>query len=83
MWMIGRIQEAEKTSAQNQSSTTDNTLEKQETHALFDFLNKGQPTDDLLIEGLGGLLPEAQGEDYEEQEFASRMKKKKKRKRLP
>jgi len=32
-----------------------------------------------VIDGLGGLLPEAQGEDYEEQEFANRMKKKKKR----
>lgn len=78
---IGQRQEAEKTSAQNQSSTTGNNVEKEEAHSLFDFLNKGQPTDDLLIDGLGGLLPEAQGEDYEEQEFANRMKKKKKRKR--
>ena len=80
---IGKRQEAEKKSVQNQPSTTGNPLEKEEAHALFDFLNKGQPTDDLLIDGLGGLLPEAQGEDYEEQEFANRMKKKKKRKRLP
>ncbi|WP_312331289.1 conjugal transfer protein MobB [Sphingobacterium sp.] len=50
--------------------------EKEETHQLFDFLNKEQPTDDTgLIDGLGGLLPEAQGEDYEEQAFANRMKK--------
>jgi len=42
-------------------------------------MNKEQPTDDLgLIDGFGGLLPEAQGEDYEEQAFANRMKKKKK-----
>ena len=74
---VGQRQEAEKTSAQNQPSTTGNTVEKEEAHSLFDFLNKGQPTDDLLIDGLGGLLPEAQGEDYEEQEFANRMKKKK------
>lgn len=78
---IGQRQEAEKTSAQNQSSTTGNTVEKEEAHSLFNFLNKEQPTDDLLIDGLGGLLPEAQGEDYEEQEFANRMKKKEKRKR--
>ncbi|MFD1631076.1 conjugal transfer protein MobB [Pseudopedobacter beijingensis] len=78
---IGQRQEAEKTSAQNQSSTTGNTVEKEETHSLFDFLNKEQPADDLLIDGLGGLLPEAQGEDYEEQVFANSMKKKKKRKR--
>ncbi|MBZ4190788.1 MULTISPECIES: conjugal transfer protein MobB [Bacteroidota] len=71
-----------------QSSTTDlptagksNADEKEETHGLFDFLNKEQPTDDFgLIDGLGGLLPEAQGEDYEEQAFANRMKKKKRRK---
>ncbi|WP_104382618.1 conjugal transfer protein MobB [Sphingobacterium sp. HMA12] len=74
---IGQLQEVEKTSAQNQSLTTDNTVEKEEAHAFFNFLNKEQPTDDLLIDGLGGLLPEAQGEDYEEQEFANRMKKKK------
>ncbi len=50
--------------------------EKEETHQLFDFLNKEQLTDDTgLIDGLGGLLPEAQGEDYEEQAFANRMKK--------
>lgn len=56
-----------------------------ETHELFDFLNEEQPAylnEDLgLIDGLGGLLPEAQGEDYEEQDFANRMRKKKKSKR--
>ncbi|MDX3913943.1 MAG: conjugal transfer protein MobB [Pseudosphingobacterium sp.] len=56
------------------------TGEKEETHQLFDFLNKEQPTYDTgLIDGLGGLLPEAQGEDYEEQVFASRMKKRKRK----
>ena len=76
---IGQRQEAEKTSAQNQPATTGSTVDKEETQSLFDFLNKGQPTDDLWIEGLGGLLPDALGEDYEEQAFANRMKKKKKR----
>jgi hypothetical protein len=56
--------------------------EKEETHELFDFLKKEQPVytgDDFgLINGLGGLLPEAQEEDYEEQAFANRMKKRKK-----
>jgi hypothetical protein len=57
--------------------------EKQNTHDLFDFLHKEHPTEDFgLIDGLGGLLPEAQGEDYEEQAFANRMKKKKRRKKL-
>ncbi|ASV79766.1 relaxase [Elizabethkingia anophelis] len=62
-------------------TSKNNTDEKKETHGLFDFLNhKEQPADDFgLIDGLGGLLPDAQGEDYEEQAFANRMKKKKKR----
>lgn len=57
--------------------------EKEETHELFDFLHKEQPdyaTDDVeLIGGLGGLLPEVRGEDYEELAFEQRMKKKRKR----
>lgn len=55
--------------------------EEEETHRLFDFLNKEQPTDVLWIDGLGSLLLEPQGEDYEEQAFANSMRKKKKRKR--
>ncbi|MDV3616174.1 relaxase [Elizabethkingia anophelis] len=56
--------------------------EKEEPHGLFDFLNKEQSDDDTgLIDGFGGLLPEAQGEDYEEQAFTNRMKKKRKHKR--
>ena len=31
-----------------------------------------------LIEAFGGIIPEAQAEDYEEQAFAYQMKKKKK-----
>ena len=79
---IEKRQETEKSSTQNQPATTGSIAEKAETHSLFDFLNKEQSADDFgWIDGLGGLLPEAQGEDYEEQTFANRMKKKKKRKR--
>ena len=81
---VGQHQVAEKTNAQNTSPTAGNstTAGKEEAHALFDFLNREQPADDFgLIEGIGGLLPEAQGEDYEELAFANRMKKKKKHKR--
>lgn len=70
---------------EEQTSTTDlpasrnNADEKKEAHVLFDFLNE-QPTDDFaLINGLGGLLPEALGEDHEELAFANRMRKKKKK----
>lgn len=53
-------------------------------HHLFDFLNTEpipEKHEDALIEALGGLLPEAQGEDYEEQDFANKMKKKRKQQR--
>lgn len=47
-------------------------------HQLFDFLHT-KKHEDGLIEALGGLLPEAQGEDYEEIDFANRMKKRKRK----
>jgi hypothetical protein len=80
---ITQRQNTEQTSTADLPATgKHNADEKEETHGLFDFLNKEQPTDDFgLIDGLGGLLPEAQGEDYEELAFANRMKKKKKQKR--
>ncbi|MBZ4187697.1 relaxase [Elizabethkingia meningoseptica] len=57
-------------------------LPSEKPHHLFDFLNTEpipEKHEDGLIEALGGLLPEAQGEDYEEQDFANKMKKKRKR----
>ncbi len=59
-------------------------LPSEKPHHLFDFLNTEpipEKHEDGLIEALGGLLPEAQGEDYEEQYFANKMKKKRKRQR--
>ncbi|MDX6187809.1 conjugal transfer protein MobB [Flavobacterium sp. Fl-318] len=60
-------------------------LPAEKTHDLFNFLSNHSPvhSDDShsSIEGFGGLLPESQGEDYQEQDFANKMKKKKKRKR--
>ncbi|WP_288244012.1 conjugal transfer protein MobB [uncultured Chryseobacterium sp.] len=52
-------------------------LHEVEPHHWFDFLSMDQNRGDLLV-ALGGLLPEAQGEDYEEQDFTNRMKKKRK-----
>lgn len=49
-------------------------------HLLFDFLN-AEGGDSILIEALGSLIPKGQGEDYEEQDFASRMSKKKRKRR--
>ncbi len=55
-------------------------LHTEKPHQLFDFLNTDKD-EDRIFEVLGGLLPEAQGEDYEEQDFANKIKKKRKRKR--
>lgn len=61
--------------------SSDEVLQQEEPHQLFDFL-KTEKHEDGLIEGLGGLfIPEAQGEDYEELDFANKMKKKRKVKR--
>ena len=62
------------------STSNDADLPAEEPHHLFDFLATDKH-EDGLIEALGGLLPEAQGEDYEEQDFANKMKKKRKRQR--
>ncbi|PTD13669.1 conjugal transfer protein MobB [Flavobacterium columnare] len=63
------------------STSNDADLPAEEPHHLFDFLNTTEKHEDGLIEALGGLLPETQGEDYEEQDFSNKMKKKRNRKR--
>lgn len=50
-------------------------------HIICSTFRIQEKHEDGLIEALGGLLPEAQGEDYEEQDFANKMKKKRKRQR--
>ena len=64
-------------------STNNTKPETEKPHSLFDFLNKYQSTqtntDFGFMESLGGLLPKAQAEDYEEQLFANQMKKKKRK----
>ncbi len=60
------------------STSNDEDLPAGEPHYLFDFL-PAEKHQDGLLEALGGMLPEAQGEDYEEQDFANKMKKKRKR----
>ena len=49
----------------------------EQPHHLFDFLN-AEKHEDGLIEGFGSLLPDARGDDYEELDFANKMKKKRK-----
>ncbi|WLD23227.1 conjugal transfer protein MobB [Flavobacterium dauae] len=50
------------------------------TKDLFEFISQEHSTNSDL--GLFSLLPDAQGEDYEEEQFANRMKKKKKGRKL-
>jgi len=59
--------------------TNDADLTAEEPHHLFDFLITSEKCEDGLIEALGGLLPEAQGENYEEVDFANKMRKKKRK----
>ena len=56
----------------------DLTVEK--PHQLLDFLNTDKH-ENGMIESLGGLLPKLQGKNYQDQDFANKMKKKRKRKR--
>jgi len=49
---------------------------------LLDFLNTSEKHEDGLNEVLGELLPEAKGEDYEEFDFANKLKRKRERQRV-
>ncbi|GEN71237.1 conjugal transfer protein MobB [Chryseobacterium lathyri] len=61
---------------ENTESTNPNNI----LHQLFDFLDEGvvENLTESFVDGLGSLVPGAQGDDYEEMAFANRMKKKKK-----
>jgi len=64
---------------QSKISTSNYTdLPATEPHHMFDFLNTAEGHEENLIERISGLLPEAWGDDYQEQDFANRMKKKRK-----
>ncbi|ATN06654.1 relaxase/mobilization nuclease domain-containing protein [Myroides marinus] len=54
-----------------------NTLESQPTKDLFEFIS--QKHSHNFDMGMFSLLPNAQGEDYEEEQFANQMKKKRKK----
>ncbi|WP_185260153.1 MULTISPECIES: conjugal transfer protein MobB [Elizabethkingia] len=54
-----------------------NTIDSQPTKDLFEFISNEHSSNSDL--GLFSLLPEAQGEDYDEEQFANRMKKNKKK----
>ena len=60
------------------STSNDADLPAEEPHHLFDFLTTDKH-EDGLIEAFGGLLLEAQGEDYREQDFVNKIRKKRKK----
>ncbi len=57
-----------------------NEIDHQPTKDLFEFITQEHSQSSDL--GLFSLLPQAHGEDYEEEQFANRMKKKKKGRKL-
>ena len=62
---------------QNSPISKENEIESLPTKDLFEFLsNENSSNSDL---GLFSLLPDAQGEDYEEEQFVNQMKKKNKK----
>ena len=63
-----------------QDSPVSNTIDNQPKKDLFEFISQEHPQSSDL--GLFSLLPQVQGEDYEEEQFANAMKKKKKGRRL-
>ncbi|SHL08548.1 conjugal transfer protein MobB [Flavobacterium chilense] len=65
---------------QNNPVSKTDTLDNLPTKNLFEFISQEHSQSSDL--GLFSLLPQAQGEDYEEEQFANRMKKKKKGRRL-
>lgn len=60
---------------QNTVENNSEILNPEKPHELFNFLNGDS---DSKIDRLGGILPESQGEDYEELDFENKMKKKRK-----
>lgn len=61
---------------QDNPITKTNELDNLPTKDLFDFISQEHSSNfDLSV---FSLLPDAQGEDYEEEQFANRMKKRKK-----
>ena len=63
-----------------QDSPVSNMIDNQPTKDLFEFITQENLQSSDL--GLFSLLPQVQGEDYKEEQFANRMKKKKKGRRL-
>ncbi|PXY40877.1 relaxase [Flavobacterium cheongpyeongense] len=86
-WSNDIIQETKESLAFNSKIVIDNfdDLPDENLHKLFKFLNNEtgvvSQENNFSLGAFGGLLPEANGEDYMEDAFAAKMKKKRKRNR--
>lgn len=71
------------TISQTTKTISSEAILEEKPHSFFDFLNgdANSKPDEPSNHTIGGLLPLMQGEDVEEEEFARRMKSRKKRKR--
>ena len=76
------IKEPDEPQAKISRSKDTEDLPAEEPHHLFDFQNSSDKQADGLIEALGGLFSDPQEEDYEEQAFVNRMKRRKKKRPL-
>ena len=61
----------------NKSNVTD--FPTQEPHQMFNFLNKTEKSESNLFNILSVFIPKTQVDNFEEQDFSNRMKKKRKR----
>lgn len=75
----GKIKPANKSEEIETELNASQELPIENPHHLFEFLNVEPKHKDGLIEALGGLIPDTQGEDYQEKYFASKMKKRRRR----
>lgn len=82
-WNSGQQKPENKSAEQSKFHQHNNNqdLHNHEIPDFFDILSRKEPELNL-IEGLGGLLPDVQTEDFEEIDFANRMKKKSKNKKI-
>jgi hypothetical protein len=76
------IKELRKPQPKRPQHKTMKNIPTEKPHELFDFLNKETPAfstnETGILESFWGLMPQVQGEDYEEMDFAIKMKKKRK-----
>lgn len=80
-WTKGQKPETSSTAVEKllfKSADPEDLFQEDKDRSLFDFFSEYKDVSSF-IESLGGLLPEVQGEDYDEINFENQMKKKKRK----